>query len=114
MRKIQGGREGKREADFLPGIIVSDEPGIYLEGKFGVRLENLLLVVKSDDIDGNRMCAFKPLTLVPFDKDAIDPGSLSTKQHETLSEYYDLIWDEVSPHLTDDERKWLKEIIDIK
>ncbi len=107
-------REGIREADFLPGIIVSDEPGIYLQGKFGVRLENLLLVIKSDEIEGNKMCTFTPLTLVPFDKESIDVKSLSKKELDTLHDYYLLIWDTVSPHLTEDEQIWLKEIIDIK
>ncbi|MCR5474095.1 MAG: M24 family metallopeptidase, partial [Lachnospiraceae bacterium] len=101
------------EAPIVPGIIVSDEPGIYLEGKFGVRLENLLLCVRAEDIDGVRMCRFEPLSLVPFDKDAIDMSLLTGHERDILSRYNDLIWEKISPLLNEDERNWLKEIIDI-
>ena len=106
--------DGAGDVAIRTGVIVSDEPGIYLEGKFGVRLENLLLAVAADSIDGNRMCRFEPLTLVPFDKDAIDFSLLSDKETEALVKYYDLIWEKVSPLLDDTDRKWLKETIDIK
>ena len=101
------------EAPIVSGIIVSDEPGIYLEGKFGVRLENLLLCVRAEDIDGVRMCRFEPLSLVPFDKDAIDMSLLTGHERDILSRYNDLIWEKISPLLNEDERNWLKEIIDI-
>ena len=104
---------GERETEFFPGVIVSDEPGVYLEGKFGVRLENLLLTVSSDHVGPNRMCRFTPLTLVPFDKDAILFDRLSEKEKDILERYHELVWEKVSPLLEDDERIWLKEIIDI-
>ena len=102
------------EAAIRTGVIVSNEPGVYIEGKFGVRLENLLLTVSAKSIDGNRMCKFEPLTLVPFDKDAIDFKELSEKEIGILKKYYGLIWEKVSPLLDEDDRKWLKETIDIK
>ncbi len=104
---------GEREMEFFPGVIVSDEPGVYKKGSFGVRLENLLMTVQADPIDGNKMCSFTPLTLVPFDKEAIDFESLSEKERDILQKYNDLIWEKVSPLLEDDERKWLKGSIDI-
>lgn len=104
---------GVREAPFSPGVIVSDEPGIYIEGKFGVRLETLLLTVAAEPIDGNRMCRFEPLTLVPFDKEAIDMDMLSDSDKKILHDYYELIREKVLPLLDDDEKIWLKEIIDI-
>ena len=107
-------REGDREVDMLPGVIVSDEPGVYLEGKFGVRLENLLLVEKADPIDGYAMCRFEPLTLVPFDKESIDVSLLSDTEKEVLRKYYEKIEFEVGPMLDEAEHLWLKEIIDIK
>ena len=102
------------EAAIRTGVIVSNEPGVYIEGKFGVRLENLLLTVSAKSIDGNRMCRFEPLTLVPFDKDAIDFLELSEKEIGILKKYYGLIWEKVSPLLDEDDKKWLKETIDIK
>ena len=104
---------GVREAPFSPGVIVSDEPGIYIEGKFGVRLETLLLTVAAEPIDENRMCRFEPLTLVPFDKEAIDMDMLSDSDKRILHDYYELIREKVLPLLDDDEKIWLKEIIDI-
>ena len=60
------------------------------------------------------MCRFEPLTLVPFDKDAIDFLELSEKEIGILKKYYGLIWEKVSPLLDEDDKKWLKETIDIK
>ena len=105
--------ESERETPFFPGVIVSDEPGIYIEGRFGVRLENLLLTVKSDDIDGHKMCAFEPLTLVPFDKESTDLSDLSEKEMFILKKYNSLIWEKISPLLDEEDRLWLKENIDI-
>lgn len=98
-----------REAPFVPGVIVSDEPGVYLEGRFGVRLENLLLTVKADEACGYRMCRFEPLTLVPFDKDAIDTKLLSGEEREILSRYNKMIEEKVFPLLEEDERTWASE-----
>lgn len=103
----------EREVAFRPGIIVSDEPGVYMAGKFGVRLENLLLTVRSDDHDGHRMCAFEPLTLVPFDKEAIDCSLLSYKEKKILSDYNALILEKLTPYLDKDDICWLKDNIDI-
>lgn len=96
----------ERETCFFPGVIVSDEPGIYIEGKFGVRLENLILTVSSDDIENNRMCAFEPLTYVPFDKESIDPCLLNESEKEMLKSYYKLISEKILPLLDEDDRKW--------
>ena len=106
--------EGKREVAFLPGVVVSNEPGIYIEGKFGVRLENLLLTRRADDIDGHRMCRFEPLSLVPFDRDAIDTEMLSEREREILCDYNRLILDSIGPKLDEETLSWLKENIDIK
>lgn len=107
-------RTAEHEVVFRPGVIVSDEPGIYIEGKFGVRLENLLLTAPAESLDGHRMCRFKPLTLVPFDEEAIDHSLLSDREERILSDYNRLIEINVLPLLDDSEKEWLKEIIDIK
>ena len=100
---------GDRESCFFPGVIVSDEPGVYIEGRFGVRLENLLLTVASDDLDGNKMCAFEPLTLVPFDKESIDMSLLTDTEKDILTRYYDLITKKIVPLLDEDDKKWAME-----
>ncbi|MBO4889649.1 MAG: M24 family metallopeptidase, partial [Lachnospiraceae bacterium] len=106
--------EGSREVAFRPGVIVSDEPGVYIEGRFGVRLENLLLVEKAGQIDGHRMCRFSPLTLVPFDRESIDLKLLSDKEKDILYGYNQNILDNIGPMLDDGTLAWLKENIDIK
>lgn len=96
----------EREVGFEPGVIVSDEPGIYLENRFGVRLENLLLTERADERRGYKMCRFTPLTLVPFDRDAIDFSLMSDKEKAVLSHYNSMIEDVIFPYLEDDEREW--------
>ena len=100
---------GERECAFFPGVIVSDEPGIYIEGKFGIRLENLLLTVGAGELEGHKMCRFTPLTLVPFDKEAIDMKLLSEREKDVLIRYCDLISEKVLPLLSEDEQKWLSD-----
>ena len=90
-------------------MIVSDEPGIYIEGKFGIRLENLLLTVGVGELEGHKMCRFTPLTLVPFDKEAIDMKLLSEREKDVLIRYCDLISEKVLPLLSEDEQKWLSD-----
>lgn len=100
-------RSLEREVVFRPGAVVSNEPGIYLEGKFGVRLENLLLTIPAEPVDGHKMCAFRPLTLVPFDSEAIDHTMLTDKEEKILSDYNDLILKTIVPLLDDETAKWL-------
>ncbi len=107
-------RDGEREVNLFPGAIVSDEPGVYLEGKFGVRLENLLLVVNAGKIDGYDMCCFVPLTLVPFDARAIDFSMLTDNERKIFADYNSLIIEKVGDYLDEEELRWLKDYIDNK
>ena len=106
--------EGSREVAFFPGLIVSDEPGVYIEGKFGVRLENLLLVENAGLIDGHKMCGFRTLTLVPFDRESVDMNLMSDKEKEILLKYNRSILEIIGPKLDEETLSWLKENIDIK
>ncbi len=108
-----GRRTQEREITIRPGVVVSNEPGVYIEGSFGVRLENLLLTVPDKPIDGHPMCRFEALTLVPFDSSAVDLSMMSEKEISFLKGYHHLIWETVSPHLDESDRMWLKEYIDI-
>ncbi len=105
-------RTTDREVVFRPGAVVSNEPGIYLEGKFGVRIENLLLTVSEKPIDGHNMCRFSPLTLVPFDREAIDRSLLTKKEEDILDRYNKLILERISPLLDPDEQEWLKDYLE--
>lgn len=79
---------------FEPGMIVSCEPGYYVEGKFGVRHESLMLCVEDEEHDG--FLRFEPLTMVPFDKKGIDTELLTDKQVDYLNAYHKLVYDKLS------------------
>ncbi|MGI6211339.1 MAG: aminopeptidase P family protein [Anaerovoracaceae bacterium] len=89
--------------EFLPGMITSDEPGVYLEREFGIRLENEILCVEKGDRLG-----FEPLTLCPFDRAAILPEFLTNDEREWLNRYHRHVNDTLSPYLTEKEAAWLK------
>jgi len=91
------------------GMILSDEPGIYIEGSHGIRLENELLVCKDIENEYGQFMRFEVLTYVPFDLDAIDKDLLSETEKAQLNAYHKKVYELVSPHLTLDERNWLKE-----
>jgi Xaa-Pro aminopeptidase len=102
---------------FEAGMITSCEPGYYESGKFGIRHESLLLCVPyevdhddenaSEDQSPELLC-FEELTMVPFDLDAVDISALSEREKDFLNKYHRQVFDAVSPHLTDEERSWLK------
>lgn len=90
-----------------PGMITSDEPGLYLEGKYGIRLENLLLCVSRGETDYGKFLGFEPLTLVPFDLDAIERTQMSAHEIQLLNNYHKIVFGVLSPHLTTEEAIWL-------
>ena len=90
------------------GMILSDEPGLYIEGSHGIRHENEILVRNGVKNMYGQFMEFEVITYVPFDLDAIDPTLMRDDEKAQLNEYHKLVYDIVSPHLTDDEREWLK------
>lgn len=94
---------------FEEGMIVTNEPGIYIEGSHGVRLENELLVCKGERNEYGQFMFFETITHIPMDLDAINPDLMKPHEKEWLNEYHKEVYDNVSPHLNDEERKWLKE-----
>lgn len=90
------------------GMITSNEPGLYIEGKYGIRLENLMLCKKDKKTDYGQFMKFETLTMVPFDRDAIFPQMLTDRQREVLNAYHKEVYERLSPYLTVDERVWLE------
>ncbi len=88
------------------GMIVSNEPGFYLEEKFGIRIENLVFIKKID----NKLC-FENLTLAPIDKDLINYKMLSKYEREYLFKYHLEVYKKISPFLNTNEKKWLAKLI---
>jgi Xaa-Pro aminopeptidase len=94
----------------LPGMILSNEPGYYKEGAYGIRLENLIVVTEPEPIEGGDipMHRFETLTLAPFDKRMIVTAMLTREEFDWLNAYHARVRHEVAPLLTDDERAWLE------
>ena len=101
------------EAKFKPGMLTSDEPGLYLEGRYGIRTENLMLCVPYKKTDFGEFYTFEFVTMVPYDRSAIDLSEMTEKDIEILSEYYKKVRESISPYLTDDERLWLMDETEI-
>ena len=97
-----------RHTALEPGMIFSDEPGLYLAGKFGVRLENLLLVREAETNAYGRFLSLEPLTLAPFDRDTIDPSLLSDRELAQLNAYHARVYETLAPHLDAETRAWLR------
>jgi Xaa-Pro aminopeptidase len=93
-----------------PGMILSNEPGYYREGHYGIRLENLVLVTPPEPVPGGtrEMMGFETLTLVPFDRRLIDPRQLLPYELAWLNAYHARIRREIEPILLSDDRAWLR------
>lgn len=91
------------------GMILSDEPGVYLENRYGIRLESLLLCRKAEKTDCGQFMAFDTLTMVPFDRNAIDPQQMTDEELGLLNRYHVRVYETLSPYLTEEERTWLQE-----
>lgn len=103
-------RPGRKEPCILEeGMITSDEPGYYVEGEFGIRHENLIVCKKAEKTEFGQFMEFEPLTLVPFDLDAVVPEQMSDKERRLLNEYHRTVYEKISPYMNEEEKEWLKE-----
>lgn len=103
-------KEPGENAVLEEGMITSDEPGIYLAGKYGIRLENLILCVKKEKNEFGQFMGFEPLTFVPFDREAIDVGQMSQKELALLNAYHRQVYDKLEKYLSSEEREWLADM----
>ncbi len=95
--------------ELMPGMITTDEPGIYLEGKYGIRTENELLCVEKESNEWGTFYGFETITYCPIDIDAIKTNLLTKEEKDWLNDYHQKVYDIVSPSLTDEEKEWLLE-----
>ena len=100
---------GKAGAVLEEGMITSNEPGLYLEGQYGIRVENLVLCKKAEQTEYGQFMEFETLTVVPHDRAAILPEQMSKRELALLNAYHKTVYETISPYLTEEERKWLKE-----
>ena len=97
-----------KPAPLVAGMTVTDEPGIYLAGKFGVRIENTLLVTPYKETEFGQFLQFESLTLCPIDKSPILVEMLLPEELDWLNAYHQRVFDTLSPHLSPDEVAWLR------
>ena len=90
------------------GMILTDEPGVYIEGSHGIRLENELLVCKGDKNEYGQFMYLEPITYIPFDLDGIVPEVMNSDDIKYLNEYHKLVFEKVSPYLNEEETEWLR------
>ena len=100
-------RQEYRPAPIVEGMTVTDEPGLYLAGKFGVRIENTLLAVPYVTTEFGRFLRFEPLTLCPIDTAPIVTDMLTTEERQCLNAYHQMVYERLAPLLDSDEREWL-------
>ncbi len=99
----------KPEAVMEEGMVTTDEPGLYKEGKYGIRLENELLCRKGEKNEYGQFMYFENLTFVPYDLDAIAAEKLTDTERKRLNEYHAAVYSVVSPFLSGEELAWLKD-----
>lgn len=90
------------------GMILTDEPGIYIEGSHGIRLENELLVQKGEVNEYGQFMHFEAITYIPMDLDAIKVEMLPEETKAQLNDYHKTVYKKVSPYLNDEEKEWLR------
>jgi len=96
---------GRGTAALIPGMVTTNEPGFYAEGAYGIRIENMLLCIATE----NGYLAFEDLTLFPVAKNTIDLSLMDSGERAWLDQYHQRVWEALSPLLEAEERAWLKD-----
>jgi Xaa-Pro aminopeptidase len=89
------------------GMITTDEPGVYLEGKYGIRTENELVCHKAEKNEYGQFMEFENITYAPIDLDAIDPEQMTKRERQYLNDYHAMVYKTLSPYMTAEENEWL-------
>ncbi len=93
---------------FEKGMVVTVEPGVYKEGKHGIRLENVAVVEEDIKTDSGQFMKFEAMSYVPIDLDGVDVKLLSEEERKWLNNYHEEVYNKLSPYLTEEEKEWLK------
>ena len=91
------------------GMVMSDEPAMYRAGEYGIRTENMVLIRKDSETEFGTFLGFETLTLCYIDTRLVIPSMLSAREHAWLNKYHQQVYETLSPHLTEEEKAWLKE-----
>lgn len=101
--------EGEDNAVLEEGMITTDEPGVYIEGAYGIRTENELVCRKAEKNEYGQFMQFQTITYAPIDLDAIAPEEMNKRERKLLNDYHKMVYDTLSPYMTEEENAWLKE-----
>lgn len=101
-------RLNENPALLMPGMITSNEPGVYREGEYGIRCENLVLTVPAFKTDFGTFLKFETLTLFPFDLNLFDTSIMSDEEIAWVNEYHDMVRTRLTPHLNAEQAAWLE------
>ncbi len=104
------GRNFNYTVPMEPGMVTSNEPGLYIEGAYGIRHENMVLCVERGKSEFGTFCGFEELTLVPFDLDGIDVGMLNDEEKQWLNRYHQTVRERISPLLDDETASYLAKV----
>lgn len=102
--------ERKDSATLQVGMLQSNEPGVYLEGQYGIRHENEMIVMEKEENEYGRFLCFETITFVPFDREGIDASLLTKAELAWLNDYHQQVYVKLCPYLTTKEQAWLKEV----
>lgn len=91
------------------GMVTTDEPGVYLEGKYGIRTENELICKKAEKNEYGQFMEFETITYAPIDLDAVIPEEMTGTERSLLNNYHKMVYEKLSPYMTKEENEWLKE-----
>lgn len=95
---------------FKPGMITSDEPGVYIEGKFGIRTENLTVCTEKEETEFGKFLGFEVLTMVPYDRDLIDLTMLDDQEIKVIDDYHEQVYQKLAGFFDEKIRLWLRDI----
>ena len=101
--------EGMTEAVLEAGMDITNEPGVYIAGSHGIRIENVLVARNGEKNGDGQFMYFDTLTFVPIDREAIDFRYLSAETRCQLNDYHEAVYEKIAPHLTKEEQEWLAE-----
>lgn len=102
--------ERQDSAPFEPGMMCSDEPGVYIEGSHGIRIENQMFCKNDEKTAFGQFLRFEFLTYVPVDLEPVDLTLMEDRDMEYLNEYHQQVYEKIAPYLTEDEADWLREV----
>lgn len=109
---VHEGPQGFRANNYTKlekGMILTNEPGIYKEGKFGIRTENMMIVVEDEKTEFGQFMKFEAITYCPIDLEGINSEMMTTEEKQWLNEYHKDVYTKLSPYLNEEEKQWLKE-----